>query len=169
MLFSDPKLSFFLIQTQGVELCEPLTVPKIIDFPRYNMKCSKENVILRGIFHVASCFPLHFMLYRGYFYYFLDRAATAAFNFAFTVLFFATVWDFPRKFECLNSVQKRDDLYATNSSRKISTTLLKPTHQTNYLRQYTTNQIFFPLDFHTEKWWNKFYSFWLNYSLFCEA
>ena len=26
--------------------------PKVIDFPRYNMKCSGENVILRGIFHV---------------------------------------------------------------------------------------------------------------------
>ena len=24
-----------------------------------------ENVILRGIFHVVSCFPLHFMLYCG--------------------------------------------------------------------------------------------------------
>ena len=29
------------------------TVPKEIDFPRYNMKCSRENVILRGIFHVV--------------------------------------------------------------------------------------------------------------------
>ena len=29
------------------------------------MKCSRENVILREIFHVVSCFPLHFMLYRG--------------------------------------------------------------------------------------------------------
>ena len=26
------------------------------------MKCSGENVILCGMFHVASCFPLHFML-----------------------------------------------------------------------------------------------------------
>ena len=33
--------------------------------PRYNMKCSGENVIPRGIFHAVSCFPLHFMLYRG--------------------------------------------------------------------------------------------------------
>ena len=41
------------------------TVPKEIDFPRYTMKCSGENVILRGIFHVVSCFPLHFMLYCG--------------------------------------------------------------------------------------------------------
>ena len=29
------------------------------------MKCSVENVILRGIFHVVSRFPLKFMLYRG--------------------------------------------------------------------------------------------------------
>ena len=29
------------------------------------MKCSEENVILRGIFHVVSHFPLHVMLYRG--------------------------------------------------------------------------------------------------------
>ena len=34
-------------------------------FPDYNMKCSAENVILRGIFHVVSCFPLHFLWYRG--------------------------------------------------------------------------------------------------------
>ena len=39
----------------------PCTVPKIIDFPRYNMKCIGENVILRGIVHVVSGFPLHFM------------------------------------------------------------------------------------------------------------
>ena len=41
------------------------TVPKVIDFPRYNMKCSGENVILRGIVHVVSGFPLHFMFYSG--------------------------------------------------------------------------------------------------------
>ena len=34
------------------------------------MKCNGENVILRGIFHVISGFPLHFMLYRGNFYCF---------------------------------------------------------------------------------------------------
>ena len=49
------------------------TVPKKIDFPRYNMKCSGENVILRGIFHVISCFPLHFMLYHGNFACFSSR------------------------------------------------------------------------------------------------
>ena len=31
---------------------------------RYKIKCGGENVILRGIFHVVSGFPLHFMLYR---------------------------------------------------------------------------------------------------------
>ena len=36
------------------------------------MRCSGENVILRGIFHVLSCFPLHFMLYCGNLDYFLD-------------------------------------------------------------------------------------------------
>ena len=41
------------------------TVSKVIDFPRYNMKCSGENMIQRGIFHVVSGFPLRFMLYRG--------------------------------------------------------------------------------------------------------
>ena len=29
-------------------------------------------MILRGIFHVVSCFPLHFMLYRGNLNYFSD-------------------------------------------------------------------------------------------------
>ena len=48
------------------------TVPKDINFPRYNMKCSGENVILRGIVHVVSCFPLHFMLYHGNLDYFSD-------------------------------------------------------------------------------------------------
>ena len=48
------------------------TVPKVIDFPRYNTKWSGENEILRGIFQVVSRFPLHFMLYRGNLDYFLD-------------------------------------------------------------------------------------------------
>ena len=43
----------------------PYTVQKVFAFPRYNMKCSEENVILRGIVHVVSGFPLHFMFYRG--------------------------------------------------------------------------------------------------------
>ena len=38
------------------------TVPKEIVFPRYNMKCSWENVILRGIYYVVSRFSLHVIL-----------------------------------------------------------------------------------------------------------
>ena len=37
------------------------TVPKVIEFPRYNMKCSGENVILGGIVHVVSGFPLQYI------------------------------------------------------------------------------------------------------------
>ena len=48
------------------------TVPKENDFLRYIMKSSGENVKLCGIFHVVSCFPLHFKLYRGNLDYFLD-------------------------------------------------------------------------------------------------
>ena len=45
------------------------TVPKEINFSRYDMKCSGENVILRGIFLVVSCSPLHFMLSRNHYHY----------------------------------------------------------------------------------------------------
>ena len=48
------------------------TVPKEIDFPRYKLKCTGEKVLLGGILHVESCFPLHFMLYRGNLDYFSD-------------------------------------------------------------------------------------------------
>ena len=48
------------------------TVPKVIDFPRYNTKCSGENEILRGIFHALSRFPLHFVIYLGSLDFFLD-------------------------------------------------------------------------------------------------
>ena len=41
------------------------TVPQEFNFARYNMKCSGENLLLREKFHVVSCFPQHFMLYRG--------------------------------------------------------------------------------------------------------
>ena len=54
---------------KGLTYC---TVPKEIDFPRYNMKCSGENVKIRGIFHVLSCFPLYFILYRRNFDHFSD-------------------------------------------------------------------------------------------------
>ena len=36
------------------------------------MKCSGENEILCGIFHVVSRFPLHLILYHGNFDSFLD-------------------------------------------------------------------------------------------------
>ena len=48
------------------------TVPKVIDFPRYNTKCSGEHEILRRIFRLVFRFPLHFVLYLGNFDYFLD-------------------------------------------------------------------------------------------------
>ena len=38
---------------------------KVIDFPRYTTKCSRENEILRVIFRKVSRFPLHFVLYLG--------------------------------------------------------------------------------------------------------
>ena len=47
------------------------TVPKVIDFPRYYRKWSRENKILSGIFRVVSRFPIHFVLYLGNLYYFL--------------------------------------------------------------------------------------------------
>ena len=39
----------------------PHTLPMVIDFPRYNMKCTGENEILRGIFDVLSRFPVLFI------------------------------------------------------------------------------------------------------------
>ena len=35
------------------------TVPKLIDFPQFNMKCSGGNVMLRGRFCAVSGFPLY--------------------------------------------------------------------------------------------------------------
>ena len=59
-------------------LCQSFnTAPKEINFPRYNMKCSRENVILRGIFYLVSCFPLHFMLYHGNLEYFSDSEGSS--------------------------------------------------------------------------------------------
>ena len=51
------------------------TVPKEIHFPRYNMKCSGDNVILRGIVNVVSGFHPHFMFYRGNLDCFSNRVA----------------------------------------------------------------------------------------------
>ena len=49
------------------------TVPKLIDFPRYNTKGSGENEILLGIFRVVRVyrFSLHVKLYLRNFDYFL--------------------------------------------------------------------------------------------------
>ena len=49
------------------------TVPKVIDFPRYNTKCSGENKIQGAIFRVVYRFPLHFVLYLGNLDYFSGR------------------------------------------------------------------------------------------------
>ena len=69
----DPDLDLHRSKNSGPERCTVVqlyTVPKVIDFPRYNMKCSGVNQILRGIFHGVSRFPLHFMLYRANVEYF---------------------------------------------------------------------------------------------------
>ena len=53
---------FFIGLAQGGE---GYTVPKAIDFPRYSMKCTGENVILRGIFHVfhyISCYIANILI-----------------------------------------------------------------------------------------------------------
>ena len=60
------------LESCKVWICSLSTVPKVIDFPRFNLKCSEENQIQHGIFQVVSRFPLHFMLYRGNLDYFLD-------------------------------------------------------------------------------------------------
>ena len=72
--FTRQQLIVSLFCDFGLVFYPSHTVPKVIDFPRYNMKCSGENVILHGIFHVVSCFPLNFMLNRGNLDYFLDSA-----------------------------------------------------------------------------------------------
>ena len=60
------------------------------------MKCSGENVIQRGIFHVVSCFPLHFMLYHGHFNYFSDSVGFVTFGvlalLGLSLIGFVTYW-----------------------------------------------------------------------------
>ena len=68
-LFCTIKIPLYLLYL--LSALKYYTVPKEINFPWYNMKCCGENLILRGIFHVVSYFPLHFMLYRGNLDYFL--------------------------------------------------------------------------------------------------
>ena len=50
-----------------------VTIRSQYTVPRYNMKCIGENVIIRGIVHVVSRFPLHFMLCCGYLDFFSNR------------------------------------------------------------------------------------------------
>ena len=54
-LLAMNRRSYEIVQAQEEGSVSLLTVPKIIDFSRYNMKGG--NVILRGIVHVVSCFP----------------------------------------------------------------------------------------------------------------
>ena len=56
------------------------TVPKVIDFLRYNTKCSGENEILFGIFRVVSRFLLHFVVYFGNLDYVLDIVGACNFT-----------------------------------------------------------------------------------------
>ena len=57
---------------ENTQILKSYTFPKIIDFPRYNTKCSRKNEILHGIFCVVSRFPLHFVLFLGNLYYLLN-------------------------------------------------------------------------------------------------
>ena len=71
--YSENKVSIFMnfkmfsswiLKSQQYSYCTQYTVhctvqytvPKVIDFTRYNKKCSGGNVILHGIFHVVSRF-----------------------------------------------------------------------------------------------------------------
>ena len=55
----------YLIKIYSTVLALCTVYVYILYCPRYKMKCCEENVILPGIFHVVSHFPLLFMLYRG--------------------------------------------------------------------------------------------------------
>ena len=73
-IFRKITLGLQLIKEEQIKVCKKYlyTVSKVFDFLRYDMKSSGENETLRGIFHVVSRFPLHFMIYRGNLDYFLD-------------------------------------------------------------------------------------------------
>ena len=67
---------FFIIERFRLFLGQcTYTVQNVIDFPRYNTKCSGENQILCEQFRAASRFPLHSVLYLGNFDYFLDSVS----------------------------------------------------------------------------------------------
>ena len=48
------------------------TVPKVIDFPRYNMKCSGDNVDTTRNISCSISFSSTFHVYRGNLDYFMD-------------------------------------------------------------------------------------------------
>ena len=57
--YKDPNtnssLTYYCIVYTTADSSElQYTVTKVIDFPPYKMKCSGENVIVRGIFHVCD-------------------------------------------------------------------------------------------------------------------
>ena len=63
---------FLVLPVQSYFALHHYTVPRVINFPRYNTKCSGEFETLRGIFLLVSCFPVHFMSDLGNLDYFLD-------------------------------------------------------------------------------------------------
>ena len=71
-------------------------ITQVIHFPKGNRFSAIEHErwrgkrdTIRGIFHVVSRFPLHFILYRGNFDYFLAIVcAVASFRFDFKILYF---------------------------------------------------------------------------------
>ena len=73
-------------------------IPKEIHFPRCNMKCSGESVILRKIVHFVVCFPLHFMVYRRNFDYFSDRVGTALYVLYFCIAYIFVESKYPGSF-----------------------------------------------------------------------
>ena len=77
-----------------VSVCTTLSQRKSIFRDLCNMKCSKENVILQGIFHVVPRFPLHFMLYRGNLDYFSD---SVVYNFTVSKFFFQNTFAYAQK------------------------------------------------------------------------
>ena len=67
------------------------------------MKFSGENVILRGIFHVVSRFPLQFMLYCGNLDYFSNRATFLPIRSVFDL----RIWRIGKGIHVLHTFEKR--------------------------------------------------------------
>ena len=65
-LYSTGTQVSVLVFTNEVVTNTIYTVPKIIDFPRYNKKnVARKTLYYFGIFRVVSRFPLHSVLYLG--------------------------------------------------------------------------------------------------------